>query len=98
MTDHDEDNPACYGDLDQVFPLGKDNLRHSPESCMVCFYKTDCLRTALKGPGGIVARKEMTNRAYAGGSIGFFERWSRRKALDRRSKKTAANKNDSDDS
>jgi len=98
MADHDQEHPSCYGKLNTVFPLGKNGLRQSPESCMVCFYKTDCLRTALKGPGGIVARKEMTDRAYTGGSIGFFERWSRKKALERRSKQAENNKNTIDES
>ena len=36
--------PYCFGKLDNVFPLEKDGLRHTPESCMVCLYKTDCVR------------------------------------------------------
>lgn len=31
--------------------------------------------------GGITVREEMVDRAYASGVVGFFERWSRKKAL-----------------
>jgi len=31
--------------------------------------------------GGITVRQEMVDRAYASGMVGFFERWSRKKAL-----------------
>jgi hypothetical protein len=30
---------------------------------------------------GIIVRQEMVDRAYASGTVGFFERWSRKKAL-----------------
>jgi hypothetical protein len=31
--------------------------------------------------GGVIVREEMVDRAYASGRVGFFERWSRKKAL-----------------
>jgi hypothetical protein len=31
--------------------------------------------------GGITVRQEMVDRAYESGRVGFFERWSRKKAL-----------------
>ena len=87
MTGRNAEHPACYGRLDQVFPKGEDGLRHSPESCLVCFYKTECLRTALEGRDGLAAREEINDRAYASGTITFFQRWSRKKSLGRRLKK-----------
>lgn len=73
--------PPCYGDLQNVFPMGPEGLRQTPESCMPCYYKTDCLRKAMTDSGGIAVREEMVDRAYASGMVGFFERWSRKKAL-----------------
>lgn len=31
--------------------------------------------------GGLTVREEIVDRAYASGMVGFFERWSRKKAL-----------------
>lgn len=88
MINRNGEHPACYGILEQVFPRGEDGLRHSPESCMVCCCKTECLRKALSGKAGLKAKEEMTDRAYTAGAIGFFERWSRRKSIDRRSRES----------
>jgi hypothetical protein len=81
MTVNQEKFPPCFGDLETVFPEGEEGLRQTPESCMICYYKTDCLRKAMADKGGIAVRQEMVDRAYASGTVGFFERWSRRKAL-----------------
>ncbi len=86
MTKKEKEHPYCFGNLDNVFPLGDDGLRHSPESCMVCFCKTDCLREAVKGPEGIKVKKEQVKRAYGSGTISFFERWARKKALENKKK------------
>lgn len=89
MTVNQKKFPPCYGDLEAVFPMGAEGLRQSPESCMPCVYKTECLRKAMAdGRGGITVREEMVDRAYASGMLGFFERWSRKKALDARKRKT----------
>ena len=53
MKKKEKDRPYCFGKLDNVCPLGQDGLRHSPESCMVCFCKTECLRAAVAGEDGI---------------------------------------------
>jgi hypothetical protein len=87
MTENKKELPYCFGDLDNVFPLGDDGLRHSPESCMVCFCKTDCLRTAVSGPEGIQVKKEQVKRAHKSGTISFIERWSRKKSLEKLKKK-----------
>lgn len=74
----------CYGDLDIVFPMGPEGLRESPETCLACLRKTDCLRRALQGDHGMTVREEKVDRAYASGTMGFMERWSRKKAIHRR--------------
>lgn len=81
MTDENKKYPACFGDMDTVFPLGEDGLRHSPESCMECPDKTECLRRAIQGGKGLKVRDEKVDRAYESGNMGFFERWSRKKNL-----------------
>jgi len=91
MTEKKKEYPYCFGKLDTVFPLGKDSLRHTPESCMVCFCKTECLRAAIKGPEGVKVEEERVKRAYSSGTISFIERWSRKKALERQ-KKAGTNK------
>ena len=78
-----EERPYCYGKLECVFPMGENGLRETPESCMVCYCKTECLRTAMQGEAGDQVREEKVDRAYAAGVMGFFERWSRKKALQR---------------
>lgn len=64
--------------------MGDEGLRETPESCMVCYCKTECLRTAMQGEAGDQVREEKVDRAYAAGMMGFFERWSRKKALQKR--------------
>lgn len=81
MTVDQKKYPPCFGDLETVFPLAEEGLRQTPESCMPCYCKTDCLRKAMADRGGITVREEMVDRAYASGVVGFFERWSRKKAL-----------------
>ena len=88
-----EERPYCYGKLECVFPMGENGLRETPESCMVCYCKTECLRTAMQGEAGDQVREEKVDRAYSAGVMGFFERWSRKKALQRpRRAKTPAMK------
>jgi len=86
MMNDNTEYPSCFGDLDIVFPMGENELRHTPESCMACFYKTKCLREAMAGKSGLRVREEKVDRAYASGMIGFIERWSNRKDLHRRKK------------
>lgn len=71
--------PRCYGELDIVFPEGEDGLRVSPESCIACGHKTECLRTAMKGRNGVQVKAAALDRAYAAGMVGFLERWSKKK-------------------
>ena len=78
--------PDCYGKLDIVFPMGKDGLRHTPQSCMACQLKTDCLRAAVTKNQGITVKQEMVDRAYASGNMGFLKRWAMKKSLAQKKK------------
>lgn len=81
MTDQPQLKPDCFGVLEIVFPMGDDRLRHSPERCMLCVHKTECLRSAIKNPDGLKVKEEIVDRAYESKTIGFWQRWSRRKYL-----------------
>lgn len=83
--------PECFGDLDTVFPMGDNGLRHSPLACMACVFKTECLRGAMAADSGIQVKEEMVNRAYESGMIGFIHRWSKKKLLYRKREKAARN-------
>lgn len=76
-----ETRPRCFACLDEVFPIGDDGLRHSPERCMVCYCKVECLRTAMAGDEGVKVKEELVDRAYESGVSGFLERWAKRKTL-----------------
>ncbi|MFK5954787.1 MAG: hypothetical protein QM498_17185 [Desulfobacterium sp.] len=78
-----ESLPECFGQLEKVFPMGSHGLRQTPEPCMCCPHKTNCLRQAMSGTGGLNVREEMVVRGEKAGRIGFFERWSRKKKLHR---------------
>ena len=78
--------PYCFGIIENVFPNGEDGLRHTPENCFVCIYKTECLRAAMEKSGGLKMQEEQVDRAYQSGMIGFLERWSRKKNLNRKIK------------
>ncbi len=82
----EKEYPYCFGIIENVFPKGEDDLRHTPESCFVCIYKTECLRTAMEKSGGLKVKEELTDRAYESGMIGFLERWSKKKYLNRKMK------------
>jgi hypothetical protein len=85
MTDKKE-YPYCFGKLENVFPMGEHGLRDTPESCLPCYCKTACLRSALEKTNGLKVKEEKIDRAYAAGMIGFLERWSQKKELDRKIK------------
>lgn len=76
-------SPQCFGKLENVFPEGEDGLRCTPESCMPCRYRTDCLRTAMTGIGGLKLQEKNLDRAYSSGMLGFLGRWSRKKEIQR---------------
>ena len=76
--------PECFGRLDAVFPLREDGLRHSPEGCLACQVKTECLRSAVAEDRGLVVHEERLERAYQAGMVGFFGRWAVQKDLKQR--------------
>ena len=78
--------PDCFAQLETVFPMGKDGLRNTPETCLACLHKTECLRMAIQGRDGFKVREEQIDRAYNSGMIGFLERWSKKKVIDRQKK------------
>ena len=86
MTHKKNQPPDCFACLETVFPTAKDGLRNTPEKCLACCHKTECLRMAIQGRDGLTVREEQIDRAYQSGMIGFFERWSKKKAIDRQKK------------
>lgn len=84
MTENRGKHPYCFAKLEVVFPEGEDGLRSTPESCLPCYYKTGCLREAMKGKEGLKVKEEMVDRAYNSGMIGFFKRWSDKKDFHRK--------------
>ena len=76
------DNPYCYGKLEKVFPKSEDGLRNTPASCFYCSFRIECLKSAVKDDKeGIKLKEEMVDRAYSGGKLNFFQRWSQKKTL-----------------
>lgn len=80
--------PDCYGNLKKVFPMAEIGLRETPRFCRYkCQYKTGCLKEAIATSKGRIVEDELLERGSKAGTIGFVERWSRRKQLDRRKDK-----------
>ena len=79
-----EERIECFGRIECVFPMGDTGLRESPETCMACELKVECLKTAIAGGGGLTVEEEKIDRAYASRRISFVQRWARRKAIHRR--------------
>ncbi|MBN1931571.1 MAG: hypothetical protein JW786_08200 [Desulfobacterales bacterium] len=86
MLKKEKQYPSCFGILENVFPKGEDGFRNTPSACSTCSHKTECLRAAMEGIGGLKMQEEYLDRAYSGGMIGFLERWSKKKDLNRRIK------------
>jgi hypothetical protein len=83
MTQKENKPPDCFANLETVFPMGKDGLRNTPQKCLACRHKTECLRAAIQSRDGLKVREEQLDRAYGSGMIGFFTRWSKKKAIER---------------
>ncbi len=75
--------PACFGILENVFPKGKDGLRHTPGACMKCDLKVECLKEAMSKEK-LTFEEEKVDRAYEAGQLSFLERWARKKSIYRR--------------
>ena len=78
--------PSCFGVIDSVFPKKENGLRIVPATCLACSHKTECLKSAMQGQGGLKVKDEFVDRAYESGMIGFLERWSKKKDINRRIK------------
>jgi len=77
----------CFGNLEKVFPMTDQGLRQTPDDCFYyCPVKTKCLQKAMATKDGIQVEEELIERGVGAGVITFFERWSRKKQVHRRSK------------
>jgi len=92
MSNSEDKSLDCFGKLEIVFPLGDDGLRHTPAPCFECPHKTECLRTGLRGNAGLKVHEEHVDRSYDSGMISFVERWSRKKAIDRKKNSAKASR------
>ncbi|MBU1172674.1 MAG: hypothetical protein KKD44_24200 [Proteobacteria bacterium] len=90
MAPSNQSKPICFGQLEKVFPKTENGLRESPERCIqACELKTECLRTALsKDPKANEVHEEKVDNAYDAGLLTFFERWSRKKQLNKQKNRT----------
>ncbi len=71
----------CFGDLDKVFPMGKEGLREIVQSCFDCHKRKACLQAALDTKQGLEFRNELLDRIPVSGLVGRFKRWSEKKEL-----------------
>ncbi len=86
--------PSCFGIIDSVFPKKENELRNTPATCLACSHKTECLKSAMQGPGGLKVKDEFIDRAYESKMIGFLERWSKKKDINRRLKEQGSGNRD----
>lgn len=84
MNHQSRNQLSCFGRLECVFPKSEDGLRHTPQQCLQCSEKVECLRTAVQSEEGQIVREEKLDRAYASGHVSFLERWSRKKKFKQR--------------
>ena len=85
-----EKKPICFGKIDKVFPMTEQGYRETPEHCMeTCDHRVDCLKNALnRDPDALKVREDQVDKAYEAGLLGFFERWSRKKLIKSKTKKS----------
>jgi len=88
MNEEDNKIPECFGCLEKVFPMTPKGLRQTPDDCFYhCPVKTKCLQQAMATKDGLKVEEEIIERGSKAGVINFFERWSRKKQVHRKSKK-----------
>jgi hypothetical protein len=73
----------CFGILEVVFPKTERGMREVPPGCMECDKRVDCMKAALRSGEGIRFTEEMIERSERVGMIGWLDRWSRKKELNR---------------
>ena len=61
----DKKYPDCFGHLEIVFPKGKHGLRDTPQTCLPCSHKTQCLRSAMQGADGLKSGKRCSTGRIA---------------------------------
>jgi hypothetical protein len=79
--------PPCYGLLDQVFPLGDDDLRSVRPDCRDCRLVQTCLKAASESEAGtemLASRMAAMHHGSQQGLLGFLNRWSELKAMRRK--------------
>lgn len=90
MSSQDK-KPDCFGILDQVFPMTESGLRQTPEKCFNhCDLKTHCLKQAMTSRQAVKVEEEIIDRGSRTGAISFFERWSRKKQIHRKTKEAGS--------
>ena len=77
---------GCFGELNQVFPMGREGLREVTSSCFGCSELKACLEAALSTRQGLELRIEALDRGGPVGIVGRVKHWSERKELVRRMK------------
>jgi hypothetical protein len=77
---------GCFGELNQVFPMGREGLREVTSSCFGCSELKACLEAALSTRQGLALRLEALDRGGPVGIVGRVKHWSERKDLVRRMK------------
>ncbi|MCP3875071.1 MAG: hypothetical protein GY699_18205 [Desulfobacteraceae bacterium] len=84
----EEKPPECFGILEKVFPMTDKGLRQTPDDCFYhCPVKTKCLQQAMATIDGVKVEEEIIERSEKSGAMNFFERWSRKKQVHRKTKK-----------
>ena len=80
--------PECFGILEKVFPMADKGLRQTPDDCFyLCPVKTKCLQQAMATKAGVKVEEEIIERGSQLGVMNFFERWSRKKQVNRKMNK-----------
>lgn len=86
--DEKKELTECFGILEKVFPMSDKGLRQTPDDCFFhCPVKTKCLKMAMATKDGVKVEEEIIERGTKAGTMNFFERWSRKKQVHRKTKK-----------
>ena len=88
--------PPCFGHLDQVFPLGEDDLRSVSPGCRDCALVQTCLKAASESEAGtemMASRMAAMGHGSGQGVLGFLSRWSELKTMRRRASNRSPSRN-----